>query len=79
VVDASDADHFYRLLEEELIPLYYDRDPLGVPLGWVDRMRNAIRVAFHQFNARRMVQRYAENYYVPAIRGDVVTDDPPTA
>ncbi len=79
VVDASDADHFYRLLEEELIPLYYDRDPLGVPLGWVDRMRNAIRVAFHQFNARRMVQRYTEKYYVPAIRGDVMTNSPPTA
>ena len=78
-IDTSDAEHFYRLLEEELIPLYYDRDMRGVPLGWVDRMRNAIRVAFQQFNSRRMVQRYTEQYYAPAMRHDAMTDDPPTA
>ena len=77
-VDASDAEHFYRLLEEELIPLYYTRDARGVPLGWVDKMRNALRVAFQKFNARRMVQDYSEKYYVPAMRQDPFTDDPPT-
>ena len=77
-MDASDAEHFYRLLEEELIPLYYTRDARGVPLGWVDKMRNALRVAFEKFNARRMVQEYSERYYVPAMRRDPFTDDPPT-
>ena len=77
-VDAADAEHFYRLLEEELIPLYYTRDIRGIPLGWVDKMRNALRVAFQKFNARRMVQDYSERYYVPAMRHDAFTDDPPT-
>ncbi len=78
LADASDAEHFYRLLEEELIPLYYDRDRHGVPHGWVDRMRNALRVGFQQFTGRRMIQQYAERYYLPAMRQDPFADDPPT-
>jgi glycogen phosphorylase len=77
-VDASDAEHFYRLLEEELIPLYYTRDHRGVPLGFVDRMRNALRVGVSRFSARRMVQEYADRYYVPAMRKAPFSDDPPT-
>jgi starch phosphorylase len=77
-VDASDADHFYRLLEEEIVPLYYSRDPRGIPLGYVDRMRNALRVGTSRFSARRMVQEYTERYYVPAMRGAQSSDDPPT-
>jgi starch phosphorylase len=75
--DQYDAEHFYRLLEEEVVPLFYDRDASGVPLGWVDRMRNAIRVAGAHFTARRMVLEYTEQYYVPAIRGDRVRDEKP--
>jgi starch phosphorylase len=76
-VDESDAEHFYRLLEEELIPLYFDRDSRGVPIAWVDKMRNALRVAFQRFSARRMVQEYTERYYVPPMRRDPFVDDPP--
>jgi starch phosphorylase len=76
--DLSDAEQFYRLLEEELIPLYYDRDQRGIPVGFVDRMRNALRVGLARFSGRRMVQEYAERYYVPAMRQDPFTDDPPT-
>ncbi|HEV8455230.1 MAG TPA: alpha-glucan family phosphorylase [Gemmatimonadales bacterium] len=75
--DASDAEHLYRLLEEDIVPLYYARDANGVPLGWVDRMRNAIRVAGARFTARRMVLEYTERFYLPAIRGERFTDDPP--
>ncbi len=78
IADASDAEHFYRLLEEELIPLYYDRDAAGVPYAWVDKMRNALRVAMAQFSARRMVQDYSDRYYVRAMRADAASDDPPT-
>jgi starch phosphorylase len=75
--DAHDAEHLYRLLEEEIVPLYYRRDAQGVPLGWVDKMRNAIRVAGSRFSARRMLLDYTEQYYLPAMRGDPYTDDPP--
>ena len=76
--DQYDAEHFYRLLEEELVPLYYDRDAAGIPPGWVDRMRNAIRVAGAHFTARRMVLEYTEQSYVPAIRGDRIRDEKPS-
>jgi len=75
--DASDAEHVYRLLEEEVVPMYYSRDDSGIPMGWVDRMRNAIRVGLGRFTARRMLLAYAEGYYVPAMRGDPFDDCPP--
>jgi len=76
-VDEHDAEHLYRLLEEEIVPLYYSRDARGVPLGWVDKMRNAIRVAATRFTGRRMVIEYAEEFYVPTLRADPFKDDPP--
>ena len=75
--DAFDADYLYRLLEEDIVPLFYTRDDQGIPLGWVDRMRHAIRIAGSRFTARRMVLQYTDRYYLPAIRGERFTDDPP--
>ncbi len=77
--DEHDADQFYRLLEEQVVPLYYTRDSHGVPLGWVEKMRHAIRLAGSRFSARRMMQNYVQEYYAPAFRGDALADDPPTA
>ncbi len=76
--DALDAEHLYRLLEEEVIPLFYDRDPSGIPVGWIRRMKTALMVAARQFTARRMVQDYARDYYVPGLMGVSPGDDPPT-
>ena len=75
--DDADADSLYRLLENDIVPLYYLRDRRGVPVSWVDRMRNALRVAGTQFTARRMVRDYTERYYLPAMRDDPFVDDPP--
>src|SRR5207245_2709373 len=78
-VDAADAEQLYRVLEEEVVPLFYERDARGVPLGWVDKMKHALRVAGGHFTARRMVQQYVTDYYVPAIQGQLAGDDPPAA
>src|SRR5437660_730697 len=77
--DAADAEQLYRLLEEEVVPLFYDRDARDVPLGWVDKMKHALRVAGRHFTAQRMVRQYVTEYYVPAIKGQLPGDDPPTA
>jgi len=77
--DAADAEALYRLLEEQVVPLFYDRDPQGVPHGWVDKMKHAIRTAGERFTAERMVRQYVTEYYAPAIRGESPADDPPTA
>ena len=58
----------YQLLEDEVVPLYYQRDRDGVPRGWVRMMKESIRTVGPMFSTRRMVKEYTENYYVPAMR-----------
>lgn len=53
--DDSDANDIYRLLEKEIIPMYYDRRN-----EWIDRMKLSIKLASH-FNTHRMVRDYATN------------------
>jgi starch phosphorylase len=72
------ADRLYTLLEQEVVPRFYDRDAQELPRQWITTMKHAIRVAGQQFRAHRMLEQYARAYYVPAILGDVLPDDPPT-
>ena len=55
--DEADADHLYRILEEQVIPTYYDD-----PDAWVKLMRGAIKTGV-QFTAHRMVKEYREKLY----------------
>ena len=64
--DRMDAEALYKLLEEELVPLYYDRDRGGVPHGWVGIIKEAIRTVVPKFCARRMMKDYTEQLYIPA-------------
>lgn len=65
--DAADADALYRLLEEQVVPTFYDRDDQGVPHRWLPVVREAIRTVAPRFSARRMVKQYVEELYRPAI------------
>ena len=67
--DAADAEQLYRLLEEQIVPLYYARDERNIPTGWLDKMRHAQLVAGQHFTAQRMVRQYVTEHYVPAITG----------
>jgi starch phosphorylase len=69
VHDTRDADDLYRILREEVIPLYYQRDRDGLPRGWIKRMKRTIRTLGWQFNADRMVMDYTLKCYVPAAGG----------
>jgi starch phosphorylase len=64
--DAADADALYRLLESQVVPLFYKRDADDVPRGWVRVMKEAIRTSVPTFCTRRMVKEYTEQFYVPA-------------
>jgi starch phosphorylase len=68
-VDAADAAALYRLLEEEVVPAFYDRDASGVPHRWLAIVKEAIRTIAPRFAARRMVKEYAERLYAPAVAG----------
>jgi glycogen phosphorylase len=67
--DARDGEDLYRVLREEVIPLYYQRDRDGLPRGWIRRMKSAIRTLGWRFNADRMVMDYTLKCYVPAAGG----------
>lgn len=69
VHDARDGDSLYRVLLEEVVPLYYQRDRDGLPRGWIKRMKRTIRTLGWRFNADRMVMDYTLKCYVPAAGG----------
>ncbi len=64
--DAADAESFYTTLENEIVPLYYQRDADGLPHAWIRRMKNAIKTVAPRFSTMRMVKEYVARYYVPA-------------
>jgi starch phosphorylase len=69
VHDRRDGEDLYRVLREEVIPLFYDRDRDGLPRGWIKRMKRTIRTLGWRFSADRMVMDYALKCYVPAAGG----------
>ncbi len=69
VHDRRDGEDLYRVLRDELIPLYYSRDRDGLPQGWIKRMKRTIRTLGWRFNADRMVMDYTQKCYVPAAGG----------
>jgi starch phosphorylase len=71
--DAAVAEVLYRLLEDEVVPLFYKRDADDVPRGWVQVMKEAIRTAAPVFCTRRMVKEYTERFYVPAAQRAAAT------
>jgi glycogen phosphorylase len=66
--DRADAEALYRLLEEKIVPLYYDRDRGGIPHGWVGIIKEAMCTVVPRFCARRMMKDYTEQLYVPITR-----------
>jgi starch phosphorylase len=70
-VDAADASALYALLEQQVVPAFYDRDAAGVPRRWLSVVREAIRSVAPRFSARRMVKEYVERMYAPAMSGRV--------
>jgi glycogen phosphorylase len=68
--DRRDAEALFRTLEEEVIPLYYDRDELDVPQHWMERVLRAMTNLAPRFNADRMVMDYVNHSYLPAAAGE---------
>jgi starch phosphorylase len=65
-IDAADAEALYKLLEQEVIPEFYDRNRMGIPVRWVARLRESMARLTPQFSANRAVREYTEKYYLPA-------------
>lgn len=64
----ADSLSLYHLLEQEIIPTFFDQNAQGVSVRWVSYMKDAIRTCAPQFSMRRMLKEYTTHYYVPEIR-----------
>jgi len=62
--DRQDSANLYKVLTEEVVPLYFNRDAQGVPRGWIKRIRRAMVTLVPQYSTWRMVKEYAEKYYL---------------
>ncbi|HET8776679.1 MAG TPA: alpha-glucan family phosphorylase [Candidatus Limnocylindria bacterium] len=69
--DAADSAELYRLLEEEIVPRFFDRRSGSVPASWVETMRASIASALWQFSTARMLTEYVDRLYLPAVREPV--------
>jgi starch phosphorylase len=64
--DAVEAEELYDRLEREVIPEFYNRDDKGIPVAWVNRMRQSMARLTPRFSASRTVREYTEQHYLPA-------------
>ena len=65
--DDADSKSLYYLLENRIIPLYYQRDENGIPAEWVTVMKESIKSVTPQFSTHRMLLEYINDYYIPCI------------
>ncbi len=74
--DAREAAELYRLLEEEVVPLFYqDRDDQGCPRAWIARIRASMGALTPRFSSNRMLREYVEKLYLPAAEHYAVRQD----
>jgi glycogen phosphorylase len=66
--DELDAEALFAVLEEQVLPAYYERDEHGLPPRWLELMRHSIAELGSEFNTNRMVMEYVERLYLPADR-----------
>lgn len=72
--DMADAESLYNLLEDEIVPLFYNRDCGGTPCNWIRMVKQSIGSLVPFFSSRRMLKEYVNRMYVPAIES-VKLDD----
>jgi glycogen phosphorylase len=68
VQDEEDAESLYNTLENEIIPMFYDRDPKEMSHKWIARIKDSMKTNIPQFSTRRMVKEYVERLYVKALK-----------
>ena len=73
IQDGADAASLYSTLENDIIPLFYDREADNLPHKWIARAKNAVKTITPAFSTRRMVKEYVERLYLPALRSSEAT------
>jgi starch phosphorylase len=61
--DDLESKDIYSILENTIVPMFYEREPNGLPLQWIKMMKNAFVSIVSYFNTHRMVKEYYDNFY----------------
>jgi len=61
--DSRDAEFLYTTLEEQILPMFYQRSNAGFPVEWLGKIRNAMHDLTFEFSARRMIRDYVDKIY----------------
>ncbi len=67
--DASEVESLYILLEQQVVPEFYDRDAQGMPSRWLGRVRESMATLTPEFSASRAIREYTNDHYLPAAAG----------
>ena len=75
--DVVESQALYNLLEEDLIPCFYDHSSGNMPTAWIAKMKASMKMAMKTFCSHRMVREYQSRFYLPAIthREDLLTNN----
>jgi len=65
--DDVESTALYDLLENEIVPNFYERGSDDVPREWTRIMKNSMRTVNAEFNTNRMVEEYTERFYIPSV------------
>lgn len=68
VQDELDAELLYATLENEIVPLYYERNEVGCPLGWIKYIQKSMSEIAPRFTTQRMQNDYFEKFYLPQVQ-----------
>ncbi|WP_291125200.1 alpha-glucan family phosphorylase [Flavobacterium sp. UBA6031] len=68
VWDALEAEQLYTILEQNVVPEFYNRNQKGIPTVWIKRMRESMAQLTPRFSADRSVREYTEQHYLPAAK-----------
>lgn len=64
--DVEDASQLFHILENEILPLFYNRNKAGIPVGWATMVRESMARLTPQYSSNRSLREYVERFYLPA-------------
>ena len=74
--DFLESKSLYEVLENTVLPEFYDRGRAGLPRSWIGRMKHALKELGAEYNSHRMVDEYARTAYLPVCRNyDLLVED----
>jgi starch phosphorylase len=66
--DRHEAESLFQILEQEVIPSFYNRNAANIPVAWVEKVRCSMATLTPYFSANRTVREYTDKFYVPAAK-----------